>query len=67
MIWTTATPTKPGWYWHRDTRGDEQDRREEVVELRPCFGRLTLRNVYIDDGWPGGEWAGPLRKPRRGL
>jgi hypothetical protein len=63
MKWTRKTPTEPGWYWHRATRGDEYYRRPEVIRIRLYVNRLALGNSYISREWPGGEWAGPIPLP----
>jgi len=66
MNWTTEKPTKPGWYWHRNGRGDMWP---SVILLRLVDDRLRVR--LGDECWPldspvifeGDEWAGPLEPP----
>ena len=66
MKWTSKHPTKPGFYWFRDSS------RAVVLEVRESFikghmlawdwqgGRLS----QYDIGTYQGKWYGPLKEPR---
>jgi hypothetical protein len=63
VIWTTEPPTKPGWYWHRES-GEAvvvkvlsvgNDYRSDLIELDGDDGPYYVR--------PTGQWAGPLKPP----
>ena len=68
LTWTTEQPTKPGWYWWRDSEASEA----QVV--RVCVADddvLGLRAETVN--WDclvcecDGEWAGPIEEPKEGL
>ena len=61
MTWTTARPTKAGWYWFRDVSRPYEDEREPyVVKVRQRGGRLCVGNCDIDGPPYNGEWQGPI-------
>ena len=61
MTWTTARPTKVGWYWFRDVSRPYEDEREPyVVKVRQRGGRLCVGNCDIDGPPYNGEWLGPI-------
>jgi hypothetical protein len=53
MEWSTAKPTKLGWYWWREIKDGVCVRRlvQEITETHLQFG------VFY------GEWAGPIHEP----
>lgn len=73
LLWTTALPVSPGWYWRRDElpfvdeNGDHR-RHVYVVKVEAMRGArpglLFVACVPIDN--LGGEWAGPLHMPAEG-
>jgi hypothetical protein len=66
LLWTTDTPTKPGWYWSQMRAG-----RPHVIELVPDIdsGLLTVAQTgaYVRDlEAENHRWAGPLLPPHGG-
>lgn len=77
MIWTTETPTSPGWYWLRNGTIESPFYHED--ESRNLIRQAIIVNVYrrqdqslgfyldLDAIGLGeiksGEWAGPLPLP----
>ena len=64
LVWTTDTPTKPGWYWSQMRAG-----RPHVIELMPGPdpGRLTVAQpgaYVVDLEAENHRWAGPLLQPQ---
>lgn len=67
LMWTTDTPTKPGWYWSQMRAG-----RPHVIELMPDVdsGLLTVAQTgaYVRDlEAENHRWAGPLPQPQGGM
>jgi len=67
LVWTTDTPTKPGWYWSQMRAG-----RPHVIELMPDLdsGRLTVAQTgayVVDLEAENHRWAGPLLQPHGGM
>lgn len=68
MTWTDEKPTKPGWYWRRETT--ESAYRPVEIVLANYTGPLELWMKDASEMRPldavaieGGEWAGPLDPP----
>ena len=58
MTWTTARPTKAGWYWWRRSVG-----YHKALKVYSVAGSLCV--AQGDDHLPveeidGGEWQGPI-------
>jgi hypothetical protein len=74
MKWTTALPTKPGFYWFKGHLGREGIRMEgaEVVHVLPTAINEDLPATVIVAGRNNkyglhsckGEWAGPIEPPK---
>ena len=67
LVWTTDTPTKPGWYWSQMRAG-----RAHVIELVSDFdsARLTVAQTgayVVDLEAENHRWAGPLSQPQGGM
>lgn len=67
LRWTRETPTKPGYYWFRNTTERYRESRStpEIMQLRLYAGRLALGNSTVK-GFTlleTGEWIGPLEVP----
>lgn len=67
MQWTTEQPTKPGWYWMRDTgpRRVRMGEQRRIVYVRNYVGALCIDNWQIPDS--DTEWAGPLPEPEEDI
>jgi hypothetical protein len=68
MIWTSETPTKPGWYWFRFGLIDEPVMFFIFVRAGMLGGELWVRHALplisekpVSDY--DGQWAGPLKPP----
>ena len=61
MTWTTETPTKKGYYWHRCVG----ERRASIVWVFYWDGalRMTLGGDFLKIVDVGGQWAGPIPEP----
>jgi hypothetical protein len=70
-LWTTETPTSPGWYWlhhavFRRQAGIWHELHPMIVELSRNDNGPLMLSVYGDDGASSiddlivGEWVGPL-------
>lgn len=62
-VWTTARPTKAGWYWWRfdcTTHGD-------MVHIMVCadggLAEISGNGHMLANCKFGGEWAGPISPP----
>lgn len=63
LCWTTKTPTKPDFYWHRD---------EGILSIAYIFGDTqdNLLCHFAGEEHPTplilitGEWAGPIPEPQ---
>ena len=64
--WTKTAPTKPGYYWWRDTR-KHFDHNPTIVQLLDdswCFSGSDMgasQNEMID--WSGEFWSKPIAPP----
>ena len=56
MSWTTEKPSKPGWYWYRESKGEP-----EILSLYKDDGQLLISGIGLQE-FPV-EWAGPLEPP----
>lgn len=62
--WSRDRPSRPGWYWFRNT--DLVDEHEpRIVYLRDYVRGLAVGNCHIDGftRYEEGEWCGPLEPP----
>lgn len=56
--WTTDKPTKPGFYWFRETNGEER------YMVKVYNDGTMWRSHYIEEEkMTEGQWAGPLEPP----
>lgn len=68
LIYSSAPPTQPGWYWFKMPAGLRGEFVEEIV--RVDFYGQELEFILEHSNWsssvnqPGCWWAGPLEKPR---
>lgn len=68
--WTSTSPTEPGWYWWRHSRGVSRMCEPDICYIEPAdeFGHRRVFftvNLGMDETPEkcGGEWAGPLVPP----
>jgi len=62
MYWTKDQPTKPGWYWQRDTRPSLKE-APTINYIRYYDGKLCIMNWEIPN--ENIEWAGPIPEPKK--
>lgn len=60
--WSKETPTQPGWYWYRISKGSYP-----IIERydMAAHGLALWENGRILPISPG-EWAGPIPEPEEG-
>jgi hypothetical protein len=67
LIWTTAQPTVPGWYWLQFGEGDSHMARiyRDLVGPDTAALRVAVGNSdnYLDKYSGHQKWAGPLSPP----
>ena len=56
--WTREKPTKPGWYWWRQTK-----RHYGEIVCVIDIDILTVNRNGVITEVRGGEWAGPIPEP----
>jgi hypothetical protein len=67
FLWTTHTPTEPGWYWSQ-TRAGRPHVIELVSELDSGLLTVSQTGAYVTDLEPENHrWAGPLLPPKGGM
>lgn len=64
LVYTSAQPTAPGWYWWR--RKDHKDKIVRVEDTNKpgllwCEGQFQPQWV---EAWPSAERAGPIQPPK---
>lgn len=65
LIWTTKTPTKPGWYWYRREGGGHTGKVLHYIEDDGEGPYLaTSEDQTLND--LAGDWAGPVEPPLSG-
>ena len=58
MIWSSTTPTVPGWYWYRGET-------KLVLMLYVDAGFVVEQGAWHISEMHG-EWAGPIEEPKEG-
>lgn len=61
MEWTAAVPTEPGFYWFRDSFGNEPEILRLSGDGVHVFGEADLAEI---GDFSDGEWYGPLLPPQ---
>ena len=68
MMWTTAKPIKPGWYWFREP-GLNLDKpmpawvyqSGQILYVKLCGAHEDVEDRGLNE--LNGEWAGPITPP----
>ncbi len=69
LLWTTDTPTEPGWYWVRSTKIKPEVCRVYVSQIGKglCVARAYHDEIETLSEFlfcrHNVEWAGPIRMP----
>jgi hypothetical protein len=58
--WTTASPSRPGWYWFR---GEAHEADPFIVEVDHAGQFQWPDGGYQEASLAKGEWAGPIEEP----
>ena len=66
LIYTTQLPTKPGWYWLKESAGNTY--AEYIFQIEDDGEGLTVLEGDFDysiksEGYKTTLWAGPIDKP----
>lgn len=65
MTWTTETPKKPGYYWHRNPATDDERRARLIllIDLRDNGRLCESYTGTIAKEWRGEWWSERITPP----
>ena len=61
--WTSAKPTKAGWYWYKTSETSPDYWVEELMAYPDGDGLYRMHQGMRFDLYNGGFWYGPLDSP----
>jgi len=65
MMWATAKPMVPGWYWYRASEDDADPAMAYVYEFWGHMNAVWSNGKSVHVVELPGQWAGPLTPPER--